>query len=105
MYIMWIATAMIKKKDRNEYDKEENGVIKSKKAWKKELVMNIYILLICLVCIFGMEFIPIPYVGAILFMCGIYAGLKSIYSIFRAAVVLKVYDQVYSEELRKKLVD
>jgi hypothetical protein len=51
---MWIATAMIKKKDRNEYDKEENGVIKSKKAWKKELVMNIYILLICLVCIFGM---------------------------------------------------
>ena len=105
MYIMWIATAMIKKKDRNEYDKEENGVIKSKKAWKKELVMNIYILLICLVCIFGMEFIPIPYVGAILFMCGIYAGLKSIYAIFRAAVVLKVYNQLYSEELRKKLVE
>jgi hypothetical protein len=38
-------------------------------------------------------------------MCGIYAGLKSIYAIFRAAVVLKVYDQLYSEELRKKLVD
>ena len=105
MYTFWIATAMLKKKDRNEYDKEENGVIKSKKAWKKELVMNVYILLICLVCIFGMEFIPIPYVGAILFMCGIYAGLKSIYAIFRAAVVLKVYDQLYSEELRKKLVD
>ena len=105
MYTFWIATAMLKKKDRNEYDKEENGVIISKKAWKKELVMNIYILLICLVCIFGMEFIPIPYVGAILFICGIYAGLKSIYAIFRAAVVLKVYDQLYSEELRKKLVD
>ena len=105
MYTFWIATAMLKKKDRNEYDKEENGVIKSKKAWKKELVMNVYILLICLVCIFGMEFIPIPYIGAILFICGIYAGLKSIYAIFRAAVVLKVYDQLYSEELRKKLVD
>ena len=51
MYIMWIATAMIKKKDRNEYDKEENGVIKSKKAWKKDAYINFGIFVGCLLFI------------------------------------------------------
>jgi hypothetical protein len=52
-----------------------------------------------------MEVIPIPYLGFFTFIGGIIGLVKSVYCIFRALVILKEYDKIFSEELIKKLVD
>ena len=46
MNLVWLATAMIPKKDRNEFDRDENGVIKSKNAWKKDIYTNLVIFIV-----------------------------------------------------------
>jgi Na+/H+ antiporter NhaC len=105
MNLVWLATAMIPKKDRNQFDKEENGLIKSKTAWKKDIYTNLIIFVLSVFFVVTMEVIPIPYLGFFTFIGGIMGLVKSVYCIFRALVILKEYDKIFSEELIKKLVD
>ena len=97
MYTFWIATAMLKKKDRNEYDKEENGVIKSKKAWKKDAYINFGIFVGCLLFIIFLNF------GLIPFFIAIYGVIRGIFFCFRATVIYKSYDSIFSEEITQKI--
>ena len=105
MNLVWLATAMIPKKDRNEFDRDENGVIKSKNAWKKDIYTNLVIFIVSVFFVVTMEIIPIPYLGFFTFIAGIGGLLKSVYCIFRALVILKEYDNIFSEELIKKIID
>ena len=78
MNLVWLATAMIPKKDRNEFDRDENGVIKSKNAWKKDIYTNLVIFIVSVFFVVTMEIIPIPYLGFFTFIAGIGGLLKSI---------------------------
>ncbi len=105
MNLVWLATAMIPKKDRNQFEKEENGLIKSKTAWKKDIYTNLVIFVVSVFFVVTMEVMPIPYLGFFTFIAGVAGLLKSVYCIFRGLVILKEYDKIFSEELIKKLVD
>lgn len=105
MNLVWLATALIPKKDRNEFDRDENGVIKSKNAWKKDIYTNLVIFIVSVFFVVTMEIIPIPYLGFFTFIAGIGGLLKSVYCIFRALVILKEYDNIFSEDLIKKIIE
>lgn len=101
--LVWLATTLIPKKDRNQFDNEEIGVIKSKKAWKSDITSNLILFVLGLLAIFTIDFIPVPYVGTISFYFGLYAIIKGpIYSV-RALIIYKAYDQIYSPDLIKKI--
>ena len=63
------------------------------------------LLAIILLFVVTMEIIPIPYLGFFTFIAGIGGLLKSVYCIFRALVILKEYDNIFSEELIKKIIE
>ena len=97
MNLVWLATAMMPKKNRNEFDREENGVIKSKKAWKNDAYINFGIFVGCLLFIIFFNF------GLIPFFIAIYGVIRGIIFCFRATVIYKSYDSIFSEEITQKI--
>lgn len=101
-FLLNIIIQTIPKVPANEYQ-DAKFVVKSRNAWKQDIFEFIMIFITSLICLFTFDKLPIPYVGNILVLYGVFGSISGVIFSFRAYMVYKHYYDIYEEEIIKKI--
>ena len=90
------------KVDANRYE-DGKIIVKSRSKWKSDIINGLVLILICIAAVILTDKIPLPYIGSLFFIGGIFGMLYSFLFTLRALLVYKYYYDIYTEEDLKKL--
>ena len=90
------------KVDANRYE-DGKIIVKARSKWKSDIINGLVLILICIAAVILTDKIPLPYIGSLFFIGGIFGMLYSFLFTLRALLVYKYYYDIYSEEDLKKL--
>ncbi len=94
----------IPKVNANNYE-DGQIIVKSRRKWRSDFITGFSIVAACIIAVIFTDKLPVPYVGSLFFIGGIFGMLYSFLYAFRALMVYKYYYDIYTEEDLKKLED
>lgn len=100
--LLTIIVQTIPKIPANEYHKAIL-IVKSRNAWKKDILKYLLVFITALFSLFIFDKIPIPYIGTAFIFYGFFGFLGGIAGAFRAFYVYKHYFDIYEEDVIKKI--
>lgn len=92
----------IPKVDANKYE-DGQIIVKSRRKWKNDFFTGLFLFVVCIAAVVLTDKLPIPYVGGLLFIGGVFGMIYSSLFTLRALLVYKYYYDIYTEEDLKKL--
>jgi len=92
------------KVDANRYE-EGQLIVKPRRKWKSDAISGLIICIFCIVAIILTDKLPVPYLGSIFFIGGVFGLIYAAMWGFRGYMVYKYYYDIYKEEDLKKLED
>ena len=92
----------IPKVDANKYE-DGQIIVKSRRKWKNDFFTGLFLFVVCIAAVVLTDKLPIPYVGGLLFIGGVFGMIYSSLFALRALLVYKYYYDIYTEEDLKKL--
>lgn len=102
--LLTIIVRTIPKIPANEYCKE-NFIVKSRNAWKKDIYKYLVIFITAIISLFIFDKLPIPYIGTAFIFYGFFGTVGGFFMCLRAYMIYKHYDDIYEEEVVKKIED
>lgn len=92
----------IPKVDANKYE-DGQIIVKSRRKWKNDFFTGLFLFVVCIAAVVLTDKLPIPYVGGLLFIGGVFGMIYSSLFTLRALLVYKYYYDIYTEEDLNKL--
>ena len=92
----------IPKVDANKYE-DGQIIVKSRRKWKNDFFTGLFLFVVCIAAVVLTDKLPIPYVGGLLFIGGVFGMIYSSLFTLRALLVYKYYYDIYTEVDLKKL--
>ncbi|MCQ2590853.1 MAG: hypothetical protein MJ179_10555 [Treponema sp.] len=103
-FLLNIIVQTIPKVPADEYN-DAKLVIKSRKAWKKDIFKYILVFISAIICLFIFDKLPVPYVGNVLVFYGFIGTLGGFFMILRSFMIYKHYYDIFQEDDIKKIED
>lgn len=101
-YLLNIIIQTIPKVPANEYQ-EAKLIVKPRNAWKNDIFKFFVILITALISLFIFDKIPIPYLGNVFVLYGVFGSISGIIFGLRAFIIFKHYFDIFEEDTLKKL--
>ena len=82
------------KVDANRYE-EGQLIVKPRRKWKSDAISGLIICIFCIVAIILTDKLPVPYLGSIFFIGGVFGLIYAAMWGFRGYMVYKYYYDIY----------